>query len=499
MTNVAGNVSEVFTDRMHQGTIERAALGRIHNIGDLYNARSDTFCAASIFRNKCPKDAITRTDNVSSKISVAMNSSLQEKMSKLDIAGELKVSVLAGLFKLEGSGKYLTNNKASYKSVECSLLYHVTTVVERLNLFHASLKPCISHEAICHDDATHVVVGVDWGASCALTLKDENADNADVKEIQGMLQGTLEKIAVVVTDRSAKGSFDYMSSDKNTCSKFSLELFGDILPEESDEMPLDVQSALQIIRKMPALTKMYNEGKGRPLKYILYPLSNKQIREHLGISGSANIVLHQLDEAAISRVVQLFDHLTGTTQKITDKIDDITGNRSCYADDAVEATRSLKDEVEVLESEFRQKLAKTLIEIRAGSTSSTELESLRQKYKKEVDSLHQKFDEVYESGRAKMNFAKCCNAKDGLTQIAVKELSNARLRYRHVYVLFANVESEEYTNDHVRVTKSFFDLMEKRKNPSNTAFYYTWSDPKSVTRIEYYKDGAMHTGKHGKQ
>jgi len=63
-------------------TISRQALGRIARLGDMYDARTDTFCGTTMFSQQLPLDspAITRTDNHSFDSSVTIAGSLQEKL-----------------------------------------------------------------------------------------------------------------------------------------------------------------------------------------------------------------------------------------------------------------------------------------------------------------------------------------------------------------------------------------------------------------------------------
>jgi hypothetical protein len=132
-------------------------------------------------------------DNNNSDIKFLYDDSLTQKFEKMDISAELRVSVLAGLFTLEGSGRYLSSKRTSNRAVHATMRYNITTQVDRLNLFNDALKECISHDALGHD-ATHVVVEIQWGANSLLTLKDENRDNEDKTDIEGHLAASLKRL-----------------------------------------------------------------------------------------------------------------------------------------------------------------------------------------------------------------------------------------------------------------------------------------------------------------
>jgi len=79
--------------------ITRQAVGRAAWLGDLYDARTDTFCSTSIFKEKLPTDSpAIRTQDIHHTSTVYTESdSFEEKMSKLDVDLQLTLNILAGL------------------------------------------------------------------------------------------------------------------------------------------------------------------------------------------------------------------------------------------------------------------------------------------------------------------------------------------------------------------------------------------------------------------
>ena len=124
-------MAEDTTENDNPDTISRQALGRIARLGGLYNARTDTFCATTMFTKQLPPDlqAVSQTDNHSTVASVDIVKSFHQKLHKLDVKGELKLSVLSGSFEYGGCGKYLNKEKTSFKSVEGTLICKITTII----------------------------------------------------------------------------------------------------------------------------------------------------------------------------------------------------------------------------------------------------------------------------------------------------------------------------------------------------------------------------------
>ena len=218
-------------------------MGSIGRLGDLYDAKTDKFCGISVFREHLLPDssAVSCTDNHYSKISVTVTNSLKEKLNVLNIEGDLKLSILAGLVNLHGSGKYLNEKKTSFKSVECAMVCSNTTVVEHLDLFNDEVKSRISDDALTHPTATHVVVQIYWGARCTVRVADQNSEDKKKKEVEGSLMAQVEKLQRIVGSANVGAEAGFTRQEKENWAKFSLEISGDIL---SDTIPTTVDEAI---------------------------------------------------------------------------------------------------------------------------------------------------------------------------------------------------------------------------------------------------------------
>jgi len=168
--------------------VTRQALGRIAKLGDFYDATSDKFCAGmSIFRQQLPPDSsdVSKIDKHFSAVEFAETSSLEEKFSKLNVAGDLQLSVIAGMCDAGVSATYLKQKKDSFKSVESSLISYTTTVMEQINFADDRVEEkFICQDNISRSGATHVVSEIEWGANCVITMKSENRENSDKSDIQ---------------------------------------------------------------------------------------------------------------------------------------------------------------------------------------------------------------------------------------------------------------------------------------------------------------------------
>ncbi|CAG2172750.1 unnamed protein product [Oppiella nova] len=354
-----------------KNTLIRIAIGQMASLGELYDARTDTFCAISALKIAPEKSgAVTIQDNPSIDLQYIHTDTFSDKFDKLEIKAGLKVSILAGLFQLEGSGRYLADTKKSARAVRSSLLYNIQTKAERLNLFSDKLAECFALDALQATAATHVVVGVDWGANSMITMEYSNSENKDVKEIEGAIQGELKMFAANI---SGKASGDYGNGQDSKQTNYSLHIFGDIMPTD-EPLPQTIEESLALMKRMPLLVQTANGGKGKPLKYTLVPLST--LASRLSLPKMADKVIKYIDEQAIVRCVQLFDRIAASKQRLYDLYDFVNSNKYCVPADRVRGIGARKDQLDSDEASLRSKLAVLLVEVRSGRAGGDKLEKL---------------------------------------------------------------------------------------------------------------------------
>ena len=108
--------------------INRAALGRVASLGDLYDVRTDQFCEKYIRDGDLPQSAVKSQECYSPRTQHILSDRMDEKLNALQVESELKASVIAGLVKL-GHGCYLLEEGRSAEAICSSLFYGITTKV----------------------------------------------------------------------------------------------------------------------------------------------------------------------------------------------------------------------------------------------------------------------------------------------------------------------------------------------------------------------------------
>jgi len=467
--------------------IYRQALGRIARLGDLYDATTDRFCGMSIFRQQLPADspAISKTHNPQSNIKFSVASSLQEKLKNLNITGEMRLSVLGGLFTVTGSAKYLSQEKSSFKSVESTLMYNIKTVTEHLEVSYDEVQDYISQEAMRNSRATHVVIEIEWGANCIITVTDQNNENKNKKEVEGNLKLQVDALKALVnlTGEAAAKIKNELSDD---WKKFSLEVFGDLVPDGSDEFPQTFDGALVLMRKVPELVKNYNDEKGKPLSYVMLPVSYlASEKPSLPIDTFKSI-----DETWGVKVVHLCDRIIEFRQKVYDQFEELNNHSYCVTSSELEEARGMKEGLEVQEASVKCEFAQLLKDIRSAKEDVVRLDSFCDKhYKSAKDKFHE-CDEIYKAVQVRIEFCKRCE-KYGAKYLGPpveQGIDNACDDYDDVYVLFHGQADSETTRKN---ELAFMDLVKEIKNDSKTLSYITWSNQNTNIRIKHFSKGKL--------
>lgn len=221
--NIYNKKSNKYLIMDEYSTISKNNIGNTMSLGSLYNLRNDRYVGHTLFNKKLYDDLISFIDDNKTYVEMLYDESYKEKIKKLNIDGDLKLSVLAGLVKLQGHGKYLTNEKTSFNIVRGTLFYSVKTRKEEITFFHDEIKQYVSMNALKDNTATHVVIGIRWGAQISFTFEHMLTDQEDEKEIYGLLKAEISAIKFNI-DTEANVSTIPQNKTKNV--SFKVKFYG---------------------------------------------------------------------------------------------------------------------------------------------------------------------------------------------------------------------------------------------------------------------------------
>jgi GTPase SAR1 family protein len=356
--------------------IRRKSIGRAAFIGSLYNAMSDTFCGTAILKEKFPNDSLSKIDIPNSELLYEYEDSYVEKFNKLDVDAELKLSVLAGFFTLEGSGKYLSDVKDSSRTVKGNLIYRMTTIEENLNIYRDDVKACISTDGLSNTVATHIVIGIKWGATVIASYECKNMNEDDKHQVEVTLKSYFERLSL-----STSGSDNVENNQLNLMNNFSIKFLGDAIPQNKTFLQ-SCDEARKVLTELPSYVIQFNNGKGFPIEYILYPLS--ELAKLLAQNTTINSMIIESGEEIVLKVEQVFDDLFKSKQRLNDLFNDAKYISNLIPDNIFDDINDYVQEFKLEMTKFRKKLAGSLVKIRSRKGNIDELEDIMTTFQKGV-------------------------------------------------------------------------------------------------------------------
>jgi len=201
-----------------------------------------------------------------------------------------------------------------------------------------------------------------------------------------------------------------------------------------------VDGAIKMIRDVPLHIQKSNNGKGKPLTYVMFPLSSPALRNHFNVTHSINQAVRQVHESVIVQVIQTFDHLSELTQKARDQLDEISLNDNSvyFTASKLEETREMLRALKKQEAGMISDLRNVLKAVRSGNSDDESLTALIKKNHTTADETFQEFEKIYRTILSQIQFGKRCE-KYGATYCTppeTEQIASAIDDYENVYVLF---------------------------------------------------------------
>ncbi|XP_028991270.1 neoverrucotoxin subunit alpha-like [Betta splendens] len=286
-----------------------AALGRPFTLGMLYDAHKDELLTGlTLWDKKTLQEHRSEHSQHSSSFEVATSDSIESKSNLLDIDASLKASFMSGLIEVEGSAKYLNNQKKFKNQSRVTLQYKVTTTFEQLSMTEEEAKNMLNAADSEKESATHVVTGILYGANAFFVFDSEKLDASSVQEIEGSMKALIKKIPNA--EISGKVEMKLTSEEKAVTNKFSCKFIGDfILPSN----PKTFEEAVQTYVELPKLLTN-NQDTVAPLKVWLTPLKI--------FSSTASELKGRICTSLLSKAETALEDVEQAERRCNDSLDD---------------------------------------------------------------------------------------------------------------------------------------------------------------------------------
>ncbi|XP_078142437.1 stonustoxin subunit alpha-like [Centroberyx gerrardi] len=338
--------------------IDMPALGRPVHIGMLYNICTDNFLSGVLLWDE---DAIDKNIHVDAKpgtrFKFTAEDSLTEKTKALDISASLKASFLGGLVEVGGSASYLKNRVSSVKQCRITMKYEVETEYKYIHF--DELGQVMHPEVFEQQTATHVVIGLTYGAKAFMVFDRTASDEENRQEIQGQLDVMVKKIPKM--EISGEGKVALTDEDKEKVERFRCTFFGDF---RLDHNPSTYEEAVLVYKNLPKLLGEKGE-KAMPVKIRLHPLKN--------LDSKAAMLVRNIRKELVSDVEDVMEKLHEAKIRANDLITQCKLIKAAAIEDKL---TTFEDELDDYTVPLQKNLGKVLSAIRAGKEGEQKLENV---------------------------------------------------------------------------------------------------------------------------
>ncbi|XP_037610257.1 stonustoxin subunit beta-like [Sebastes umbrosus] len=241
-----------------------AALGRPFTLGTLYDARKDKLIPGfTLWDDEVLKESTVESCQPSSAFEIIASDSIDDKSSLMDIEASLKASFLGGLVEVGGSAKYLNDTKKFKNQSRVTLQYKATTSFKQL-MTNLGTKHVEYSEYFQNIEATHVVIGILYGANAFFVFDSDKINSSNVQDIQGSMEAVIKKIPSV--EMAGRGAVQLTSEENDITNGFSCKFHGDFFLTSN---PTTFEDAVQTYQQLP---QMMGKENAVPMTVWLVPL-----------------------------------------------------------------------------------------------------------------------------------------------------------------------------------------------------------------------------------
>ena len=385
----------------------------------------------------------------------------EQILKKLDLNAQLKINLMANLVRLEGSGKLLKIQKKSSRVAMAALFMTIKTKYEVISITNTNFQKLINFDLLDKMNATHVVIGIQWGGKIILCVEDSNHYSETPLEIEGSLGVKLKAWATKV---SGEASINFTEQEVKEITRFEFELFGDV---SVDRVPMTLLDGFDIMKTAVSTLKKDNSVKGKPVVFKLLPISF--LKEILGRNQQANIISYQIENEIIDYCIKTFDQLDYVRQRLNDLRDDCKQNEDYIPFNKLNEL-GIPSSFDLIIQRVKTDLSVLLVRIRSGESQSIELQQQFETIKRDIidpnEILIRDISEIISNHISFFQFLNkqnitVLNRKTNFQEFLLKN------RKKDIYILFF---AEEYAKDNKEKLKEFLTMANDRQVYNHSMF-----------------------------
>ncbi|XP_051795917.1 stonustoxin subunit beta-like [Acanthochromis polyacanthus] len=453
---------------MASDTMTVAALSRPFTLGMFYDAVKDELIPGlTLWDANTLKDNTVENSQHSSNFQISTSDTTESKSSLLSIEASLKASFLAGLVEVEGSAKYLNDQKRFKNQSRVTFQYKATTNFKQLNMADLSTLDKEQKSIIQRSSATHVVTAILYGANAFFVFDSEKVEASSVQEMEGSMRALIKKIPAF--DVEGKVDLKLTDEEKALTQKFSCKFYGDFILESN---PSTFEEAVNAYVGLPKL--LGEEGENSvPLTVWMMPLKN--------LDPEVPDLINDISVGLVIEIEDTLDDLSQMESRCNDSLDEKVVGHFPSLKDGLTRFQKL---CSYYKADLQKTMEKTLPSIREGKEDESSLRQVFEERKKSPFS-HNKLSKWLDCKEREVNVVRSCLMTMKDTKIVADQTElerelltpNAGLSYCFV---FTSLETADPCLDDMR------NYLDGQKSGSSKPTYISDDVIKQMRKKAYY-------------
>ncbi|CAG7723661.1 unnamed protein product [Allacma fusca] len=353
--------------------IQLPAMGREAELGQFYDAVSETFQSQTMFKQRLSSN-LTQTNEISSLSSRSnLVSTLGEKTITFGFRVDLTFKLLFGIIKFNEVSNYKRVNKKTTISDVMVTNFETRTVKQSIDVFLDDTYDLISSDLLSSSRATHIVTAIEYGSDVVVELEDTSTS----KDMTETSSGTLGAVAKILANLFlGKGPEKSIPGALSPGAKLSIKTFGDVSSDSNTLTTL--QEVKHFIKQAPSLTKKYNDGKGKPVLYTLLPLNTLRQNFLRGVDNTQQ--LYDIDPGLQLQFVMTVEQMVKTDIVLNELLANIV-NSKCITPEDVDRVNTLNEDYQSFSEQFKNRVKDAALQVREGTQNNSFLEDILFEYK----------------------------------------------------------------------------------------------------------------------
>ena len=343
---------------MASSKIVKAAAGRSAILGDLYNAHRDEFLSINAFKELPKAEEIFEYENNSAAFHCIETNSIREEFEKLGIDEELSLSIVCGLANVGDFAPYLKEQTNSVNSRQMTLVYTLFTKTEEVD----GILKMVNVEYLHGNEATHIVVGINWGAQCTIVFRHDGDGRIDEEQVKKKVIAEMDKLKAALSCESISMVDGCEQSEEDNIKRFYHTSCS--IGNLRINVPQSFEDVLNVAKSVPDIIAQFNNGKGVPIKYILLPLNS--LRKLCKIDIRQDAIDRPTDKHTVNMCFDFMQGVRECRQRIRKFFYEGKECEEAIAPEYFRHASKLEQGLVIYETMCKSELSKALVNIRLG-------------------------------------------------------------------------------------------------------------------------------------